>query len=213
MHRTRIKICGVRDAETAAAAAEAGADAIGFVFVESSPRYIDPDEATQIMFGLSPFVSAVGVVQDLDVDAFAEIEQRCPAQLMQLHGDESDQTVAACGPGVIKAIRFDPADPVGQLRRWSRLAEVDAILVDGPNPGSGEAIDWSALAAAQREVAVPKPLILAGGLTPENVGEAIRAVRPFAVDVSSGVERSRGEKAPELIRAFCDAVRHADADA
>ena len=130
---------------------------------------------------------------------------------MQLHGDEDERTVKACGPGVIKAIRFDPATIVSELRRWSRLAEVDAVLVDGPNAGSGETLDWGALAAAHTQVAVPKPLVLAGGLNPENVAEAIRVVRPFAVDVSSGVESEPGVKDAQKIHEFCAAVRAADA--
>jgi len=209
--RTRVKICGVRDAETARVAADAGADAIGLVFVPGTPRFVEPDDAAEIMFALPPFVTAVGVVRDLSVDDFSDLEQKCPCPLMQLHGDEADATVSACGPGVVKAIAFEPQTIESDLRRWSRIAEVDAVLVDGPRAGSGETIDWHRLAAAMANVAAPKPLILAGGLTAENVGEAISIVRPFAVDVSSGVEADKGVKDPAKIAAFCAAVRRVNA--
>lgn len=201
----------MRDAETASLAADAGADAVGFVFVPKTPRFIDPARALPIMYGLPPLISAVGVVRDLGTDAFADVEQQCPCQLMQLHGDEPDAVVKACGPGVVKAVSFDAGTILAELRRWSRLPEVDAILVDGPNAGSGASFDWQALADAQAQVAVPKPLWLAGGLTPENVGEAVRVVRPYAVDTSSGVEGEKGVKDPAKIAAFCNAVREVDA--
>jgi phosphoribosylanthranilate isomerase len=115
---------------------------------------------------------------------------------------------------VIKAVRFDPATIRAELELWGDVEEVDAILIDGSAGGKGVAFDWSALADAVGGPGAPKvekPLFLAGGLTPENVGAAIRAVRPFAVDVSSGVERERGKKDHALISAFCAAVRQADA--
>lgn len=209
--RTRVKVCGIRDTETAAVAAEAGADALGFVFVEKTPRYIEPETAAQIMFALPPMVSSVGVVRDLSVDEFCDLEQRCPCELMQLHGSEADKTVASCGPGVIKAIKFDAETIEADLRRWFRLAEVGAVLVDGSAGGTGESFDWARLAEAIGVAPVAKPVIVAGGLTPDNVGEAIAAVRPWAVDVSSGVESEPGVKDHGAIRAFCQAVRTADA--
>lgn len=208
--RTRIKICGIRDREAATVAAESGADAVGFIFVEGSPRFIEPEPAAEIMYTLPPMVSSVGVVRDLSVDDFCDVEQRCPCELMQLHGAESEKTVAACGPGIIRAIRFDPGTIGDELRRWSKLPEVGAVLVDGSAGGEGECFDWAALAEAIRATPLPKPVILAGGLTPGNVGEAIRAVRPWAVDVSSGVESAPGVKDHEAIRAFCRAVREMD---
>jgi phosphoribosylanthranilate isomerase len=208
MSRTRIKICGIRAEEAALAAIEAGADAVGFVFVRSSPRYIEPEDAYAIMAGLSPLVSTVGVFMNQSLDAFCDVEEVCPTTYSQLHGAENEQLVRSCGPGVIKAVRFDPATIGEELARWDGVDEVDAIMVDGPSAGSGEAFDWSLLASQCARLT--KPLFLAGGLTPENVGDAIRAVRPYAVDVSSGVERERGVKDPELIDAFCEAVRRAD---
>src|SRR5690606_6590827 len=129
--RTRIKICGVRDAETARAAAEAGADAVGFVFVPSSPRYIAPDDAVGLMYALPPLVTAVGVVADLSVDEFSDVEEACPTQLAQLHGDEGLKTVQQCGPGEIKAVRAGPKLEA-DLRKWANVDEVDAVLIDGP---------------------------------------------------------------------------------
>ncbi|TVS08458.1 MAG: N-(5'-phosphoribosyl)anthranilate isomerase, partial [Phycisphaerales bacterium] len=117
----------------------------------------------------------------------------------------------ACGPQLIKSVKFNEATIDEELQRWEEVDEVDTILVDGSAGGEGVAFDWSLLNAAIERTGVRKPIVLAGGLTPENVGGAIRAVRPWAVDVSSGVERERGVKDTGLIEAFCRAVREADA--
>ncbi len=202
--RTRIKICGVRDIETAHAAADAGADAVGFVFVESSPRHITPEDAWPIVQSLPPFVSSVGLFVNASIDDYADTEQVCPTDFGQLHGTEPEKTVRACGPRLFKAIQFNPGTIENDLRYWSSIEEVDAVLVDGSTGGEGTALDWSALAAAKD--ACTKPLILAGGLTPENVAEAVRTVRPYAVDVSSGVESSPGVKDPRKIASFCTSV-------
>lgn len=210
-----MKICGIRDHGAAEAAAAAGADAIGFIFASGSPRLIDPDEAFEIMMVLPPLVQTVAVTRDLSVDAFSELEQRCPTNLNQLHGTESEKTVRACGPNVIKAFRYDGATIGTQLRRWGAVDEVDAVLIDGSEGGEGTALDWAALAehlGAARGEGFDKPIILAGGLSPDNVGAAIAAVRPYAVDVSSGVESSPGVKDHGAIRAFGAAVRAADAE-
>ncbi|MFK7882573.1 MAG: N-(5'-phosphoribosyl)anthranilate isomerase [Phycisphaerales bacterium] len=207
--RTRIKVCGITNPEDAAAAVEFGADALGFIFVEDTPRYIEPEEAAAIMHALPPFVSAVGVVRDLDVDAFCELEQLCPCPLMQLHGKEPEKTVAMCGPGVVKAFRYDSSTIRSQLDRWAKVDEVDALLVDGSDGGAGEAFDWNEL-AGHLEDYEEKPIIVAGGLGPGNVADAIRALRPYAVDVSSGVEAVPGRKDHEKLAGFIDAVRRAD---
>lgn len=209
--RTRIKVCGIRDADSAVVAAEAGADAIGFVFVPGTPRYITTERAAGIMYALPPFVTAVGVVRDLSVDDFVELEQSCPTPLFQLHGDETEDTCRHCGPGVVKAIGYHAETMVSDLVRWSLVDEVDALLIDNPVPGSGEPIEWGRLREAI-DIAgerLTKPLILAGGLNPGNVAEAVRIVRPYGVDVSSGVESSRGVKDPARIAEFCAAVRSA----
>lgn len=211
MRRTRIKICGLRDEASVEAAIVAGADAVGFVLVEHSPRYIEPEVAAALMCMLPPMVTPVGVVQNLSVDAFCDLEQRFPAPLMQLHGMESVKTVAACGPGVIKGVRFHADTIDADLTRWDELEEVDAILIDGSAGGEGTAFDWNLLAG--RLEGVTTPILLAGGLNAENVAQAISIIRPYAVDVSSGVERSPGVKDSDAIAAFCDAVRRADASA
>lgn len=207
--RTRIKICGVRDSETARAVAECGGDAVGFVFVEGSPRFIQPDEASDILLGLPLFLWSVALLVNPDEQTFEDLMEICPTTHTQLQGTESETFIREVGPNIIKAVPFQAGRTESDLKRWSGVDEVDAILIDGSAGGQGETFDWSTLAAVRD--ACTKPLILAGGLTPDNVGEAIRLVRPYAVDVSSGVERSRGVKDTGLIAAFCDAVRAADA--
>lgn len=209
MPRTRIKICGITTEDALHACADAGADAVGFVFHPSSPRHIDPDKAWGLACQTPPFMTTVGLTVGLSLDDFATIESRCPTGLSQLHGDEPDDVVRELGPDVIKAIQFDPATIRGRLEHYDAIDEVSAILVDGSAGGEGTAFDWQGLAEAAHGIGTP--LILAGGLTPDNVADAIRVVRPFAVDVSSGVESERGVKDTSLIHAFCDAVRSADA--
>jgi phosphoribosylanthranilate isomerase len=209
MARTRIKICGVRDVETALIAAECGADAVGLVFAPSSVRRIDPGWAWEIACALPPFVAKVGLFVDAGASRYHEVMERCPCDYGQLHGSESVGEVRECGPRVIKAVLFDAATIEAEFEKWNGVAEVEALLVDGGAGGEGRALDWAALARVRE--ACEHPIILAGGLTAENVGEAIRVVRPWAVDVSSGVESSRGVKDAALIEAFCEAVRAADA--
>ncbi|MCA9298168.1 MAG: phosphoribosylanthranilate isomerase [Phycisphaerales bacterium] len=206
--RTRIKICGIRNIDDARCCADAGADAIGFVFVRRSPRYIQPEAASGVMADLPPMLTTVGLFQDASIDRFIEVEEICPTIMSQLHGAEDDDLVRQCGPGVIKGLRFDEATIDAALARWDAIEEVDAILVDGSRGGEGIAFDWAAL--APRLESIRTPVLVAGGLTPDTVGEAIRACRPWGVDVSSGVESSPGVKDHALIRAFCQAVRDAD---
>lgn len=206
--RTRIKICGITDEEGLFAAADAGADAVGFVFHPQSRRFIEPEEAFELIAFLPPFISSVGLFVNADVDTFSTIEEDCPTTIAQLHGDEREDVVIQCGPGIIKAVKFDRATIERELKRWDAVDEVDSILIDGSSGGEGTSFDWAALAAVKG--ATNKPIILAGGLTPENVGDAIRLVRPFAVDVSSGVESEPGVKDRGLIERFCEAVRRAD---
>jgi phosphoribosylanthranilate isomerase len=204
MGRTRIKICGIRDAEAAAASIEAGADSLGFVFVPSSSRYIKPEGAWEIVNALPPMVTSVGVFVNASVDTFCDIEEQCPTNYAQLAGSEPERVVRDCGPGVIKTVRYVSETFAEELARWEAVDEVDAILIDAPAE-----FDWAALKDPLEEI--EKPVILAGGLTAENVGEAVRALRPYGVNVSDGVERERGVKDAELIEAFCAAVRDADA--
>jgi phosphoribosylanthranilate isomerase len=208
-NRTRIKVCGITSHEAAISAIDSGADAIGFVFVPETPRYIEPKRAAEIMFSLPPFVSAIGVVQDLDVDQFCALEYECPTHMSQLHGKEPVDVVAACGPGVIKAFKYEDATIDSQLSRWAKVEELDALLIDGSDGGAGESFDWSKL--APKIVDYPKKIIIAGGIDASNVGEVIKTLRPYAVDVSSGVEDAPGVKNPDKIAEFCAAVRNADA--
>jgi phosphoribosylanthranilate isomerase len=208
MDRTRIKICGIRDEEHAQAAAESGADAVGFMFYRESPRFVEPERAREIMDVLPPMVATVGVFVDASVERFCDIEEICPTNFVQLHGREDEQTVRQCGPWLIKAVRYDDETIREQLATWDEIDEVDAILVDGSIGGQGQTLDWNGLRDAME--GIQTPIFLAGGLTPQNVGDAIRIVRPYGVDVSSGVERERGVKDAGLIREFCRAVREAD---
>ena len=204
--RTRIKICGITDVESARAAVECGADAIGLVFVNESPRAVTTEQAVEIFRVVPPLVSVVGVFQ-LDSRPNRWLEDwKSIGRWVQLHGDE-DETIAKRTSRVfrvIKGLRFDPK----QIRRWDRCEPVEMLVIDGARPGSGRGFRHDAL--AEQMPTIHRPVALAGGLSPENVGEAIRAVRPFAVDVSSGVESSPGIKDPALIEAFCAAVREAD---
>lgn len=205
MARTRVKICGIVNEAGRDAALEAGADAVGFVLAEGSPRTIGFSKAITLATEVPPFVTPVAVTRDQPVDLL----QDWPYATMQVHGQEDEAYLTRLcerrpDAVIIRAISFSAA----ALERWAKCDAVSAVLVDGPNPGSGEPIDHAALAQAVANY--PKRLILAGGLTAENVAGAIDTVRPWAVDVSSGVEQEKGKKDPERIRAFCSAVRAVD---
>lgn len=209
MARTRIKICGVRDVETALVAAECGADAVGLVFAPNSRRRLDPDEAWAVATVLPPFVTRVALFVDAPLEVCFEALERCPCDVVQWHGRESPDAARESGLRIIKALRFNPATIESEFATWQSVSEVEALLIDGGAGGEGTSLDWRALARVQEPCV--HPIILAGGLTPENVGEAISIVRPWAVDVSSGVEREPGVKDEALIAAFCESVRRADA--
>jgi len=196
--RTRIKICGITTPEQAHMAVEAGADAIGLVFVDGSPRCIDLAMTTSILAVLPPFVTTVAVVRN------SPPPPGNLTDIVQFHGDEDTPFLATVGSPIIRGFPFSAA----ALRGWNACDDVDALLVDGPDPGSGRAFDHHELAALMKDV--HKPIILAGGLTAETVADAIRCVRPFAVDVSTGVESAPGVKDAAKIAAFCAAVRSAD---
>jgi phosphoribosylanthranilate isomerase len=204
---TRVKICGVRTPEEARAVAEAGADAVGFVFWPQSRRYVVPEEAARIAQVLPPFVVRVGVFVNEPPEWVEEVAARVGLDAVQLHGDEPPEACARIRRRVIKAIRVRDGDSL----RTAAGYPVSALLLDAYVPGTyggtGRTFDWS-LVESIRHLGLP--LILSGGLTPENVAEAIRRVRPYGVDASSGVE-THGRKDPEKIRAFVAAVRRADA--
>ena len=197
---TLIKICGIRSAEMAAVAVDAGADAIGLVIeIPDSPRTLTLDEAEAIAASLPPRIMKIAVVRDSD----PEIADRWRATWFQLHGVEDEQTVArfARTKHVMRGFRFD----VDQVLRWDACPDVDILLVDGSTGGTGEPFRHEQLVALMPKIT--KPVVLAGGLTPDNVADAIATVRPFAVDVSSGVESAPGVKDEDLIQRFCAAVR------
>ncbi len=208
--RTRVKICGITNRDDALCAVDAGADAIGFIFVEDTPRWIHPERALGILEALPPFVTSVGVFRDPTLDWFIDVIEACPTRAVQVHGDKlTPELVQAMSPGLIRAIKFDPGSIASDLEHWSTTDGVEMMLVDGSDGGEGTSFDWQALADARGQCRVP--MLVAGGLSAGNVGEAVRVVRPFAVDVSSGVECQPGLKDHDAVRAFCREVRAADA--
>lgn len=202
--RTRVKICGITRAEDGLAAVAAGADAIGLVFEENSPRYVSVEHARAIVAALPPYITAVALFVDAKAAHIEGVLNRVSVNLLQFHGKETPDQCRRFGRPYVKAVRMrDGVDPRAYASDFSDAA---GLLLDtyahGPVGGTGETFDW---ARVPREVA--KPVILAGGLTPDNVSEAIMAVGPYAVDVSSGVERSKGIKDAAKIAAFISAVR------
>ena len=206
--RTRVKICGISDIETARVAADAGADAIGLVFYRPSPRYVTAALAAAIAKSLPPYVMAVGLFVDAARDEVAAVLDTVGLDLLQFQGDEPPEFCAAFGRPFVRAVRVEPGTDL--LEYADRFSRAKALLLDAHVPGqpggTGQTFDWAGI---PREF--PVPLILSGGLTAQNVGRAVREVRPWAVDVSSGVERSRGVKDPQKIVEFIRSVRREDA--
>jgi len=204
--RTRIKICGITRVEDARAAAQAGADAIGLVFYPASPRFLRMDQARTLLDTLPPFVSAAALFVNPPAEEVRAVLQRVRPAMLQFHGEETPAFCAQFGVPYVKACRVKPGvDLLEYLRPFSGAA---AWLLDShveEYGGAGESFDWS-LVPAERM----RPLILSGGLRRENVREAIRRVRPWAVDVSSGVESAKGIKDAARIAAFITEVRNAD---
>ncbi len=197
--RTRVKICGITRVEDALAAAAAGADAIGLVFAEASPRCVSADQARTIAAALPPFVTVVGLFVDAPAARIRELLGRVPLDLLQFHGRETPDQCRGFGRPYIKAIAMqDGVDAADVARRYAGAA---GLLFDAFDPqlagGSGQVFDW-----ARVPYDLDRPVILAGGLTPDNVAAAVRAVRPYAVDVSTGVEQSKGIKDAAKIAAF-----------
>ncbi|MEM8494173.1 MAG: phosphoribosylanthranilate isomerase [Planctomycetota bacterium] len=211
--RTRIKICGIRDIESAIAAVDAGADAIGLVFAEGSPREVSVDQARAVCEVIPPLVDVVGLFTDSSAYEIDRIAGLVGFATVQLHGIEAwNQAKHLEGYRLIGASPFDQ-DLVehlvsGEYEWHMRLIDAPPEA-SGPSGGTGRVADWDAL-RREDEGLLFQPFMLAGGLTPDNVAEAIRVVRPWGVDVSSGVESSRGVKDLQKIKAFCDAVRNAE---
>lgn len=204
--RTRIKICGLTREQDVDAAVAAGADALGFVFYPPSPRFVEIDRAAALMARVPPFVTIVGLFVNAGPDVVDTALARLPIQLLQFHGDETEADCQRFGRPYLKAARMRPGfDLINYAASFPGAAGVllDAF-VEGYG-GGGEAFDWNLIPTG-----LGKPLVLSGGLNPANVQEAVARVRPWAVDVSSGVETAKGIKDPAKISAFVAGVRSAD---
>ena len=197
----KIKICGLTDPLEAKAAAEAGANAIGMVFAKS-PRKIDPDRAREIIQVLPPMVQTVGVFVNQSPEEIKAVIDYCGLDLVQLHGEETPETCKYLAPRVIKAWRIRTMADIQDLIPYQGV--VRAFLLDAWSPkahgGTGETFDWSI--AIEAKNVLSRPVILAGGLNPENVAQAVKQVRPWGVDVSSGVETAPGKKDLHMVADF-----------
>ncbi|HEY0634148.1 MAG TPA: phosphoribosylanthranilate isomerase [Gammaproteobacteria bacterium] len=207
--RTRVKICGITRPEDGISAATAGADAIGLVFYAKSPRHVTPQQAHAIISSLPPFVTTVGLFVDASREEIEGVLREVPLDTLQFHGEETPDFCALFGRPYLKAIAMrEGVDLHGEVRRFSSAS---ALLVDtfqaGVPGGTGVSFDWARLPAD-----LSKPLILAGGLNPDNVAQAIIQAHPYAVDVSSGVEAAKGIKDADKIAAFMRGVVKADVE-
>lgn len=205
--RTRVKICGVTRKQDAVAAARAGADAIGFVFYEPSPRYVTPAAARDLVNALPAFVSATGLFVNPEAQFVESVLSQVPLDLLQFHGDETPEFCDSFGMRWIKAVRVRQSSDIADAFR--DYCHASGLLVDAWDPdkygGTGQAFNWSLIPESR-----PLPLILAGGLASDNVSRAVAQVRPWAVDVSGGVERSKGIKDVEKITDFINEVHRVD---
>ena len=195
----RVKICGITQLEDALFAANAGADALGFVFYDKSPRHIEAEKAAVLCHALPPFVTRVGLFVDASPDTVKGILQAVSLDLLQFHGDETPDYCAQFGKPFIKALRVHAATDL--LKYAADFATASGLLLDAFVPGvpggTGESFDWKLIPEN-----LPKPIVLSGGLTPSNVTDAIRQTRPWAVDVSSGVESAKGIKDMHKVAQF-----------
>lgn len=194
----RVKICGITNAADALAAVEAGADALGFVFYEESPRSVTPETAADIIRGLPPFVSTVGLFVNADIGFVNAVSEKCRLDRVQLHGDESPDFCRRVERPVVKVIRIRGEESLLAMKDY----HVSAFLLDAYSPraygGTGLTFNWELARNAKKF----GPMILAGGLTAANVREGVVQVQPYAVDVSSGVEASPGRKDPAKVKEF-----------
>jgi phosphoribosylanthranilate isomerase len=201
----KIKICGITRGEDAEAAVEAGADALGFMFFEGSSRYVSPEKARSIIRGLPPFVAKVGVFVNAPRAVIERTILETGIDTLQFHGEEMPEDCRGFGVKTIKAFRVQGKDMLALMPRF----DVDAWLLDsfvkGERGGTGVTFNWD-LAVHARNLGTP--VILAGGLTPENIDRAVQQVQPFGVDVSSGVESAPGKKDARMISAFIERARH-----
>lgn len=201
----RVKICGITNLDDALLAAELGADALGFIFYPKSPRGVTPDVARQIIAQLPPLVLSVGVFVNEDAALVLEVAEMVRLDWLQLHGEEPPNYCRYLNRNVLKAIRVRDRQSLAQMQPYQGI--VRAFLLDtyasGQHGGTGQSFDWT----LAREAQAYGPVVLAGGLRPDNVAAALRAASPQAVDVASGVEAAPGRKDPEKLRAFFGAVQ------
>jgi phosphoribosylanthranilate isomerase len=205
---TRVKICGITSAEDASACVEAGASALGLVFVPGTPRFVRPDAASRILQGLPPFVAIVGVFVDQPLEEVLTVVAALKLHAVQLHGNEPETFSRRLPVPVIRALRVRDAESLRPIGSYPAQAFLLDAYIEGQSGGTGTLSPWGLALQAKGRA----PIILSGGLRPENVGDAVRLVRPFAVDVSSGVERLPGRKDYRKVREFIANVRHADLD-
>jgi phosphoribosylanthranilate isomerase len=204
-----VKICGITSREDAHAAVDSGADALGFVFYPPSPRYVTPEQAEQIIKTLPPFVTTVGLFVDVTLDMVSETVARCGLDRVQLHGRETPEFCRQIARPVIKAIRIKNAESLTHVADYMVSAYLLDAYVEGALPGgTGASFSWELAARAKPY----GPIILAGGLTTENVEIAIDQVRPYGVDVSTGVERAPGVKDHRKVRQFIARAKAAALD-
>ena len=204
--RTRVKICGITNSEDARFALDAGADALGFNQYQQSPRFVDADQTSKLVGQLPPLVISVGLFVNESAERVREICSRVGFDLLQFHGDETDEYCRQFERPYIKVIRVRDAKTLEQeIQRYpgSRGILLDAYVTNLFG-GTGQVIDWQKLPALSQKI------VLAGGLDPQNVGQAIAQVRPYGVDVSSGVEMSKGKKDQKKIQEFFESVAAAD---
>lgn len=200
---TKVKICGITSLDDALVAVDAGADALGFVFFEKSPRNVDPEQAAGIIAHLPPFVQVVGLFVNAPLEFVNTTADRCGLDIVQLHGDETPGYCDMVRRRVMKVFRVRGMESLAPIADY----RVSAYLLDAYSPnaygGTGSLFDWDCAIAAKQH----GPVVLAGGLDPENVASAVAKVRPYGVDVSSGVEAFPGKKDPELVRRFIEQAK------
>lgn len=207
MTKTRVKICGITREQDLDAATSAGADALGFVFYPPSPRYLETGRAAELVRRLPPFVTSVGLFVNPEPDFVREVLQQVPLDLLQFQGDETPEFCGQFRHPYLKVARMRPGIDLVEFAR--AFASARGLLLDAyveGYGGAGQMFDWSLVPKD-----LPLPVVVAGGLTSDNVGGAIRKLRPWAVDVSSGVEQAKGIKDANRIAAFIAAVKNADA--
>jgi len=203
MHRTRIKICGITNLQDAKVAIDEGVDAIGLVFCENSPRYINISKAKEIVENITPFVNCVGLFVDAEKEYINDVLKEVALDTLQFHGQESEQACALYNKPYIKAIRMN--ENINLAEEAEKYFSAHALLLDtyieGLSGGTGIVFDWDMI---QKDIT--KPIILAGGLNTSNVKDAIKKISPYAVDVSGGVEAEKGKKDPSKIKEFINEV-------